>query len=145
MTNTDTHPQVLVVADVWCVVDGLCDEVRHHAEGAESRVLVIAPALTGRVHAWTNDTDREAEVARSRLENILARLEQQGVSAEGRVADPDPALAVVDALAEFPATEVLLVAEEVTHANWLEHDLAGRIARPGLPVTRLTVPHELAL
>jgi hypothetical protein len=142
--TADRSPHLLVLADVWCGVEALCDEVLLRA-GNAGRVLVVAPALASRLHTWTNDTDRESEIAQARLENVLARLEQQGVRAEGRIADQDPALAVEDALDGFAATEVIVVTEDHEHANWSEHGLTARIARPGLAVTRLTVAHEQAL
>ena len=148
MTATaDNAPHVLVLADIWCRVDGLCDEIRRRA-GDAGRVLVIAPALASRLHTWANDTDRELENAWARLENILTRLNQHGVSAEGLVArHQDPALAVGDALEglAFDATEVIVVTKDHAHLNWAERDLVSRIARPGLPVTCLTVAHEQAL
>src|SRR3954447_15677350 len=145
MPNTaDRSPNLLVLADVWCQVDGVCDAVLHRV-GDASMVLVVAPALASRLHTWTNDTDRESEIARIRLEKILARLEQQGVRAEGRLADQDPALAVEDALDGFAATEVIVLTQDPEHANWSERGLTARIARPGLAVTRLTVPHEQLL
>jgi hypothetical protein len=142
--TADHSSHLLVLADVWCQVEGLCDEVLHRAGGA-GRVLVIAPALASRLHTWTNDTDRESEVARARLANVLARLEEHGVRAEGRVAAQDPALAVEDALDGFPAREVLVVTEDDERENWSERDLTARIARPGLTVTRLNVAHEQVL
>jgi hypothetical protein len=142
--TVDHSPHLLVLADVWCGVEGLCDEVLRRA-GDAGRVLVVAPALASRLHTWTNDTDRESEIARTRLENVLARLEQHGVRAEGRVAAQDPALAVEDALDDFAATEVIVVTDDHEHANWSERGLTARIARPGLAVTRLTVAHEQVL
>jgi hypothetical protein len=140
----DRLPQLLVLADVWCRADDVCDEVLRRVGDAE-RVLVVAPALASRVHTWTNDTDRESELAQARLERVLARLDQHGVRADGRVADQDPALAVEDALERFPATKVIVVTEDHEHANWSERGLTARIARPGLAVTRVTVPHDHVL
>jgi hypothetical protein len=146
MSDTDRSGQLLVLADVWCRAEDLCDEVLRRAGDAD-RVLVVAPALASPVHTWTNDTDRESEIARARLESVLARLEQHGVQAEGHLAAQDPALAVADALDGFgfEATEVIVVTDDHEHANWSERDLTERIARPGLAVTRLTVAHEHAL
>jgi hypothetical protein len=145
MSDTDDHSlHLLVLADVWCRVEGLCDEVLRRAGGA-ARVLVVAPALASRLQTWTNDIDRESEVAQARLENVLARLEQHGVHAEGKVAAQDPALAVEDALGGFAATEVIVVTDDHEHANWSERHLTARILRPGLTVTRLAVAHEQVL
>jgi hypothetical protein len=142
--TADPSPHLLVLADVWCRAEGLCDEVLRRV-GDGGRVLVVAPALASRLHTWTNDTDRESEIAQARLENVLARLQQHGVRAEGRVAAQDPALAVADALDGFSATEVIVVTDDHEHANWSERGLTARIARPGLPVTRLSLAHEQAL
>lgn len=142
--TADHSSHLLVLADVWCQAEGLCDEVLRRAGDAD-RVLVVAPALASRLHTLTNDTDRESEVAQARLENVLGRLERQGVHADGRVADQDPALAVEDALRRFAATEVIVVTDDHEHANWSERDLTARISRPGLRVTRLTVAHERVL
>jgi hypothetical protein len=138
------YPHLVVLADVWCRIEGLCDEVLRRV-GDAGRVLVVAPALASRLHTWTNDTDRDSEIAQTRLDNVLARLEQQGVRAEGRLAAQDPALAVEDALDGFAATEVIVVTDDHEHANWSERGLTERIARPGLTVTHLTVPHEQVL
>lgn len=142
--TADRSAHLLVLADVWCRVDDLCDEVIRRAENA-GRVFVVAPALASRLHYWTDDTDREHEIAEARLGSVLARLEQHGVRAEGRVAAEDPALAVEDALDGFAANEVIVVTDDREHANWSERGLTDRIARPGLTVTRLTVAHEQVL
>ena len=145
MSDTaDRSPHLLVLADVWCRVEGVCDAVLRRAADA-GRVLVVAPALASRLHYWTDDTDRESEIAQARLEDVLARLEQHGIRAEGCVATQDPALAFEDALDGFAATEVIVVTEDREHANWLERGLTARIARPGLVVTRLTVAHDQVL
>jgi hypothetical protein len=145
LSNTADHsPYLLVLADVWCRLEGLCDEVLRRAADA-GRVLVVAPALASRLHYWTDDTDRESEIAQTRLEKVLARLEQHGIRAEGRVGTQDPALAVEDALDGFAATEVIVITDDHEHANWSERGLTARITRPGLAVTRLTVAHEQAL
>ena len=140
----DRSSHLLVLADVWCRIDGLCDQVFRRADNAE-RVLVVAPALAGRLHTWTNDIDRESEIAQTRLETVLARLEEHGIRAEGRVAAQDPALAVEDALGGFAATEVIVSTDEHEHENWSERGLTARIARPDLAVIRLTVTHDQAL
>jgi hypothetical protein len=139
--TADRSPYLLVLANVWCRMEDLCDEVLRRA-GDAGRVLVVAPALASRLHYWMDDTDRESEIAQARLEDVLARLEQHGVHAEGQVGTQDPALAAEDALDGFAATEVIVVTDDHEHANWSERGLTARIARPGLLVTRLTVAHE---
>ena len=58
-------------------------------------------------------------------------LHAAGFDARGTIGDDDPVQALGDALAGFPAVEVLVVTSADTH--WLEHDLFER-ARQLVPV-----------
>lgn len=140
--SKSTH--LLVVADIWCQIDGLCQEVRSELEADGAQVLVTAPPLTSRVHAFTSDTDGETAVARQRLEDVLARLREHGVEARGLVGAHDPTLAIDDALAEFPADKVVVVTDSAAHQNWREHRLPTYLESLDLPVVHLLVPHDLA-
>ena len=49
MPDTDDHsPHLLMLAEVWRLVDGLCDDVFRRA-GDAGRVLVVPPALASPV------------------------------------------------------------------------------------------------
>jgi hypothetical protein len=98
--------------------------------GAE--VLVIAPALMGRVAFWASDDSLARRAADARLRRCLESLRCAGIVAEGIVGDADPLLALADALAVFPADEVLIAAQAPHHAGWLERDLVTR-ARERFP------------
>ena len=50
-----------------------------------------------------------------------------------------------NALDGFAATEVIVITEDHEYANWSERGLTARIARLGLAVSRLSVPHEQVL
>jgi len=140
-----THSlNVLVVADCWCKVDGLCAKVKEELDGPDADVLVIAPALTGWLHSMFSDTDTEYAAAEARVADIVRRLDQHGVSARGEVADPDPAQAVDDAWSGFHADKILLVTETGDHENWRERDLRRRLGSYGVPVRHVTVEHDLA-
>jgi hypothetical protein len=103
MPHTTTAQRVLVVADIWCQIDGLCPRVREEIESSEADVRVVAPALAGRLHTMTSDLDTEISAATTRLEDALKRLNEHGVPACGEIGDPDPAQAIDDVLAEFSA------------------------------------------
>jgi hypothetical protein len=62
---------------------------------------------------------------------VVDGLHAVGIDARGRIGDDDPVQALGDALAEFPAVEVLVVTSADTH--WLEDDLFER-ARQLVPV-----------
>jgi hypothetical protein len=77
-------------------------------EVSNRTVLVVAPALNSRIRRWASDEDRARRRAAERLRAHLDELERRGVHAEGRVGDADPLLAIADALATFPADEIVI-------------------------------------
>ena len=136
--------RLLVVADVWCQIDGLCDQVRNELDDRDSDVLVIAPPLASRVHTFASDTDPETEAARDRLADVLKRLKEHGVEARGLVAAHDPTLAIDDALAEFPAEKIIVVTDTGDHENWREKRLPAYLEGLDVPTIRVVVRHDLA-
>ena len=74
-------------------------------------VLVIAPAFNSRLRNWLSDDGAARRRAGARLAAFLGELERRGVRAEGRVGDADPLQACADALATFPADEIVIAGE----------------------------------
>ena len=113
----------------------LGDDVR----GAE--VLVISPAThQSKLAFWVSDSDEAiAEAERAETETV-ASLESAGVDAAGDTGESEPALALQDALATFPADRIVI----------FEHPEGDRDAREdtgledvetrfGIPVTRAVI------
>ena len=72
-------------------------------EGAE--VLVVSPATNrSRVAFWVSDPDDAIAEAEAASEETVERLEEQGVDAAGDTGESEPAVALQDALATFPAS-----------------------------------------
>jgi hypothetical protein len=138
--------RMLVVANAWCQVDGVCAEVRRLLDDEhDNDVLVIAPALASRAHRWTSDLDDELKEAQERLTTILARLRRHGVSAHGHVADADPVLAFQDALVEFAPDKVMLVSEDARHQSRQEREIFARMTQLFPVASHIAVSHDLAL
>jgi hypothetical protein len=91
---------VLVVAVEAVVPEGLAD----------ADVVVVAPALTSRLRRWVSDEDAARRRAEARLDTLLERLRPITGHVEGRVGDADPLQAMGDALATFPADEIVVAA-----------------------------------
>jgi hypothetical protein len=144
MPSAADPQRVLVVADIWCQIDGLCAQVRDELDRDEADVLVVAPALAGRLHTMTSDIDTETNEAKHRLEDVLSRLNHHGIPARGEIGDPNPAQAIEDVLAEFATEKIIIVTETSSHENWREHALTERLEKHGLPVSHLLVAHDLA-
>jgi hypothetical protein len=136
--------RILVIANRTCPCPALADEVAARAGARPGEVLVVAPALNARVRHWVSDVDAAIAAARERLDRAVANLSQRGISAVGVVGDSDPLLAIEDALADFPATEIVISTYPPGRSNWLEKDLPARAAeRFDLPVAHLVSHYGL--
>jgi hypothetical protein len=113
----------------------LGDEVN----GAE--VLVISPATTrSKVAFWVSDPDEAIAEAETAQVETVERLEEEGVDASGQVGESDPAQAIADALATFPADRILLLTHPEGERDYREDEgLADAEARWGVPVTRAVI------
>jgi hypothetical protein len=110
-------------------------------EAPNANVLVVAPALNSRLRRWVSDEDRARRRAAERLRGYLDQLEKRGVHAEGRLGDADPLLAIADALAMFPADEIVIAADAVPLAEHLARRTRQRF---GVPASRAREPMPVA-
>ena len=138
MANQPHH--LLIVANETVEGTALVDAVRDVALSTGAEVLVVAPALNSRLRHYMSDSDRAHRAAQERLAGCLARLREAGVRADGQVGDADPLRAMEDAIAVFPADEIIVGTHPEERSNWLAHDIVGRAcARFGLPVAHVVV------
>jgi hypothetical protein len=130
--------RVLVISNETVEAGVLHDTLVAHADATE--VVVVAPALNSRLRHWLSDEDPARAAAQLRLDGCLAALDRAGVRVDGWVGDADPLQAIGDALAVFPADELLVATHPEARSNWLAHDLVARAcARFSLPVVHLVV------
>jgi hypothetical protein len=117
--------RLLVVANetLGCAAEARDVLERHGTTDLE--VLVVSPALGGRLERWTSD-DRPRRAAEERLRRCLGALRAAGVRAEGIVGDDDPLLAIDDSLRLFDADEILLATRPERSSGWLALDLVER-------------------
>jgi len=133
-----------VIANRTCPCPTLVDEIAGRVGNADSDVLIIAPALNSRLRHWVSDVDGAIARAHDRVDLALAGLHERGINARGEVGDANPLLAIADALANFPATEIVIVTHPPGQSNWLEHRLVERAtSRFNLPITHLVSTHGL--
>ncbi|MEZ5101840.1 MAG: hypothetical protein R3C15_18990 [Thermoleophilia bacterium] len=136
----DGRHRVLVVADVGCAAGDACPAIVSHLPAGGAEVLVVAPSVVSPLHRLTDDDARERAAAGRRLDEVLAALAGRGVRARGLVGAETPLEAIEDALAAFPADEIVVLAPPTAQARWSEVDLVerARIAF-GRPVTHVAV------
>ena len=109
-------------------------------EADEAEVMVVAPALDSRKRFWTSDNDDAIARAEAVQEETVERLAEEGVDAVGDTGETDPLLALQDALATFPAEEILIVTHPEGEQNWAEADLVEEAEdRFDMPVRQMQV------
>jgi hypothetical protein len=64
-----------------------------------------------------------------RLAAGLESLSAAGIDADGHVGDPDPLLAIADALFHFDADEIVIATPPPGRLHWLTRDLVERAQR----------------
>ena len=131
--------KLLVITPEPVDADRLRSTIGPEVDGAE--VLVVSPATNrSRLAFWVSDSDEAIAEAEHAEERTVASLESAGVQASGDTGESEPAVAVQDALATFPADRIVV----------FEHPAGDRDAREdtglddleerfGIPVTRAVI------
>ena len=118
--------------------DALNSALGGDADPAE--VVVVAPALDSRVRFWTSDNDEAIARAEEVQQESVERLSEEGVAATGESGESDPLLALQDALATFPAEEIVIFTHPEGERNWAEEDLVEQAReRFSVPVRGMEV------
>jgi nucleotide-binding universal stress UspA family protein len=100
-------------------------------------VLVISPATNQSPLAfWVSDADEAIAEAEEAQEETVERLEEEGVDAAGDTGESEPAVAIQDALATFPADRIVVFVHPEGDRDYREDmDLRDAEGRFGVPVT----------
>jgi GABA permease len=145
--NDPEHPErrILVIANRTCPCSALADEIVRRAAGDPTDVLVVAPALNSRLRHLVSDVDEAVAHAREHVGLAVTDLRDRGLSAHGEVGDANPLLAIDDALADFPATEIVIATHPTGQSHWLERGLIEKAReRFDVPITHIVSRHGLA-
>lgn len=117
-------------------------ELGHLPPGARAlidqadEILVMSPALPGRLDWLAGQTSRTREIADERLQSVLGQLEEAGERAGGVVGSDDPMVAFDDAIREFAPDHILIALRGQDKAGWQENHLVEEVLeRFQLPVT----------
>jgi hypothetical protein len=125
-----TTRRVLIVAYRTAATPALLEAVRDRAARAPVRFTLLVPRPY-----WDPDTEQAALT----LELALPLLDQAADDrVEGLIGDPDPLVAIQDALAHEPFDEVILSTLPARVSHWLRRDLPSRVEQLGLQVTVVT-------
>jgi hypothetical protein len=131
--------RVLVVANETVGGSKLLEAIKHRAERGPIRCTVVCPQNKPQKGLVIYD-DSVRSAARIRLELTLERLAELGIEANGEVMDPDPFLAVQDALRQYSPDEIIISTHPYPRSGWLRRGLVERIAEYSkLPVEHVIV------
>ena len=135
---TSAKKRVLVVLDPAVGEDAA---VRAMLERDAEEIYVVAPVLPSRL-AWLTNDDGDATVAaEQQLDQALDAAADAGLAAAGSVGGDDDLLTVIgDALAQFPADEIVLATLSNETRHWRVEDLAEKVReRHGKPLRELVL------
>jgi len=131
--------KLLVLTPEPVDADMLRSTLGEDVEGAE--VLVVSPATNrSKLAFWVSDPDQAIAEAQSAEEETVERLEEQGVDAAGDTGESEPAVALQDALATFPADRIVVFSHPQGDRDYREDEgLAQVEQRFGIPVTHAVI------
>ena len=143
-TPPDDERRLLAVVDSHCSEEAVCDAIVAHLDGAVAVQLVV-PVRVSHLHYMADDEADEQQAAEERLRTTVDLLQQRGIATTGAVGSDKPLESMVDALAFFPATQVLLVTPPEDETYWLERGLLEKARRLAVvPTTQVVVPVRAA-
>jgi hypothetical protein len=136
--------RILVVANETVEGAELLAAIRERVHGGRAEVYVVSPALNSKLRHWVSDEDGAREAAQARLDRSLARLEANGLPAQGEIGDADPVQAVEDALRGFGGIdEIVLSTHPEGRSHWLERGVVDAMRhRFDVPLTHVVVDLE---
>jgi hypothetical protein len=127
--SAEGERRVLVLATSEVTTEA-AQRIETLATGAEDVRLVI-PVPSHRLERWLSAEDKARAEGQRWLAHSAGALVAAGLPVSGSLGDPDPAQALEDELRDYPADEVLLLAEGD------DDPLAEVRSRLGLPLTRV--------
>jgi hypothetical protein len=121
---------VLVLANQTVLGRPLLDAIQERSGVSPAEFTLLIPA--------------DAVGAERRLKSIRGLMADAGIEATGHLVDPDPVVAVENALHDEQVDEIIVSTFPAATSGWLRRDVLERIRGFGLPVTHVVVTQEEA-
>jgi hypothetical protein len=131
---------VVVLANETVAGRNLLDALRRRASSGPIRVTVICPQNAPRA-GYVVYQDERRSTAERRLRRTLDLLHQAGIAARGAIVDPDPLVALRDAISEHDPDEIIISTHPEMRSSWLRGNLIDRARRTAgdLPLEHVVV------
>jgi hypothetical protein len=130
LESSRERSHVLVIANQTVLGEPLLNAIRDRNAASPAEFTILIPA--------------DAEGAERRLQEVCARMGEQGLQASGHLGDSDPVVAAQNALHDEQVDEIIVSTFPEATSGWLRRDVVGRIRGLGLPVEHVVVSKEEA-
>jgi hypothetical protein len=118
---------ILVVANQTLPSEELATEVASRIAAGARTFHVVVPATPPPGGGFTWDENDARLAAEERMRAFVARLEEQGATADGEIGDRDPIAAVRDAARGRDVSEIILSTLPAGASRWLRQDVPTRL------------------
>jgi hypothetical protein len=135
---------VLVVAHQTAATSGLLDAVRERAQRGPARFHLVVPRQPHGMHKVVDPQDAGVDEAQRVLDLALPRLsEAAGHQVTGSIGDPEPLMAIQDAVNLGDYGEIIISTLPLGISRWLKLDVVSKARGLGLPVTHVAAPSKV--
>jgi hypothetical protein len=136
---------VLVVAHQTAATRPLLDAVRERAEQGPARFHLVVPRHLHGMHKAVDPSEGGEQEAQVVLAGALSKLsEAAGDQVTGSVGDPEPLMAIEDAVNLGDYDEIIISTLPLGISRWLRLDLVSKARGLGLPVTHVAADKHAA-
>jgi hypothetical protein len=131
--------RVLVVANRTAATPALLEAVRARAAAGPATFSLLVPASAHGLARVADPEDASTSEAHASLDLAVPLLEEAaGAPVDGIVGDPDPFLAIQDAVNVRGFDELIISTLSPRVSRWLRMDLPRRLTVLGIPITTVT-------
>jgi hypothetical protein len=132
---------VLVVAHQTAATTPLLDAIRERAQRGPARFHLVVPQQPHGMHKVVDPQDAGEDEAQRVLADALPKLTAvAGHEVTGHVGDPEPLMAIQDAINLGNYDEIIISTLPLGVSRWLKLDLVSKARGLGLPVTHVLAP-----
>jgi hypothetical protein len=135
---------VLVVAHQTAANPQLIDAVRRRSREGACRFHLVVPRRPHGIHKDVDPHEAGADEANAVLEQALPKLsEAAGQEVTGSVGDPEPLMAIHDAVNLGQYDEIIISTLPLGLSKWLKLDLISKVRALDLPVTHVATEERV--
>jgi hypothetical protein len=135
---------VLVVAHQTAANDALLDAVRRRSQQGPARFHLVVPRRPHGMHKVVDPIEAGEREAQAVLGDALPKLsEAAGGEVTGSVGDPEPLMAIHDAVNLGDYDEIIISTLPLGISRWLKLDLVSKAKALGLPVTHVPAKEQV--